>query len=742
MTLKVNHEYLEFNQDIEIEKKIKLFEEIDRTQGDFSYQFEVPRTSVNQRIFRLYSINQNDKIIYKEVPCQILGDDGLPLYEGYIRVDSANATFFCSFFSGNNNWFIKIRGNLRDIDFSEYDHPFNFTEVSNRVDARDGIYYPLINTGILDTRATPNLITDDFKPFFYVHTVISKIFLASELKLQGDILNDDTYNRLLTAHAEDVILKEDVIANSSYLDKTTITPYGDDANEVIVYDDFTQGGVNWDSVTNSFTAPIKMTVTIKLTALVLLVVAGPDSNGFDLEIRVNGITRAVYSKVMTAPGAFDQSTTYLSYTLEPGDVVDTNFIYQEGTTGNAELRAVELSIIPTRIFRTYAYAILPDWTNQKFVNEIFKIFNPLISYDKNTSTVTVNLFKYLKNKEEIDLSEYVDVESINEDYTDFVSSYGRQSFFRYGGESRFITDDTSKFNELTQQDEVMVVAYNNVNTVSYGDGAINVDNDYIEDSFDVLTSDFTATIEDGNNPFEASLAKVDFLETKENTEYTITNVIDSSTVATFLVDNSLGLLAAGVLVRISGSQIQSYNGDWVVSDVPSFPVIGTTFQVFGLTFQGVDTNFKAHILTLETKDSDQVLLLAAPELSIEDFTPKSSYMVNLLTETLAGTAYFNLPLQGLDIDDYKQSLAFGTPNEDDRHQQTMLDSYWQDLENVLADPVKITHNVYLPKVVFFLIDFQRPIRIKTPRFNAKFFANRLTGYKNSYTPSEIELIKF
>lgn len=741
MTLKVNHEYLEFNQDIDIEKKIKLFEEIDRTQGDFSYQFEVPKTSVNQSIFKLYSINQNDKIIYQEVPCQILGDDGLPLYEGYIRVDSANRkTFFCSFFSGNNNWFIKIKGNLRDLDFSEYDHPFTLDEISPRYNATEGILYPLINTGTLSTRASTTLITDDFKPFFYVHTVISKIFLASQLKLQGELIKEDTYTRLITAHAEDVILKEDVIANSSYIEKTTITNYFDDANEVIQYDDFTEGGLNWDSVTNSFTAPIKMTVTIKLTALVLLVVAGADANGFDLEIRVNGITRAVYSKVMTAPGAFDQSTTYLTYTLEPGDVVDTNFIYQEGTTGNAELREVELSIIPTRIFRTYAYSILPDWTNQKFVNEIFKIFNPLITYDKNTSTVTVNLFKYLENKEEVDLSEYVDGESVNEDYTDFVSGYGRQSFFRYGGESRFITDDTVKFNDLTQQDEVIVVAYNNLNTVPYGDGAIDVDNDYIEESVDILTSDFTATIEDSDNPFEASIAKVDFLEAKENTEYDISTVTDVLTVARFSTDNTLGLLSPGVLVRISGSSIQAYNGDWVVA-ANALPD-PTYFQVVGLTFQGVATNFKAHILTLETKDSDQVLLLAAPGLTIDDFTPKTTYTVNLLNKTLASTAYFNLPLQGLSIDNYKQSLAFGTPNEDDRHQQTMLDTYWQELEDILADPVKITHNLYLPKVVFLSLNFDHPIRIKTPQFNAKFFANRLTGYKNSHMPCEIELIKF
>lgn len=44
MMIRVAGEFLDFNEEIEIERQIKLFEDIDSTNGDFSYTFELPKT--------------------------------------------------------------------------------------------------------------------------------------------------------------------------------------------------------------------------------------------------------------------------------------------------------------------------------------------------------------------------------------------------------------------------------------------------------------------------------------------------------------------------------------------------------------------------------------------------------------------------------------------------------------------------------------------------------------------------
>ena len=50
MMLKAFGEFLDFDDEIEVEKQIKLFEDISTTDGDYSYQFTLTKTLNNTRI--------------------------------------------------------------------------------------------------------------------------------------------------------------------------------------------------------------------------------------------------------------------------------------------------------------------------------------------------------------------------------------------------------------------------------------------------------------------------------------------------------------------------------------------------------------------------------------------------------------------------------------------------------------------------------------------------------------------
>jgi len=47
MMIKVNGEYLDFDDVVEIESQIKLFEDIETSNGDYSYSFTLPKTNKN-----------------------------------------------------------------------------------------------------------------------------------------------------------------------------------------------------------------------------------------------------------------------------------------------------------------------------------------------------------------------------------------------------------------------------------------------------------------------------------------------------------------------------------------------------------------------------------------------------------------------------------------------------------------------------------------------------------------------
>jgi hypothetical protein len=132
MMLKVNSEYLEFNGDIDIERKAKLFEEIDMVQGDFSYSFEIELTSENYRILGFPTPDNIRKTVYQKMDSQVLSDSGDLISIGYLRIERIVGRFAsCSFYSGNENWFSQLTGNLSEIDLSEYETDQTATIIQN-----------------------------------------------------------------------------------------------------------------------------------------------------------------------------------------------------------------------------------------------------------------------------------------------------------------------------------------------------------------------------------------------------------------------------------------------------------------------------------------------------------------------------------------------------------------------------------------------------------------------------------
>ncbi len=112
---------------------------------------------------------------------------------------------------------------------------------------------------------------------------------------------------------------------------------------------------------------------------------------------------------------------------------------------------------------------------------------------------------------------------------------------------------------------------------------------------------------------------------------------------------------------------------------------------------------------------------------------------NPFTEVPYG--WFDKPRTGKITDNTVNSLSFDPVNQLGSFQTGLIDNYYGDFKRILTDPVKIYATCYLPENIFKQITFTEPIRLRFRDFDAQFYGNRISGFKNSYTPCIFELIK-
>src|SRR6187455_47601 len=721
MMIKVSNEYLDFDDVIEMEKQIKLFEDISTTDGDFSYSFELSKTIHNTRLLRNPFPDNVSKPVYQRIPAEILNDAGALTYSGYIRVERIAKTYECSFFSGNNNWFAMIDGQLQDLDFSVFDIDNNEITIIDSWDNTEGLVFPLLDNGPLISRSWAQIKIEDFVAGLYVKTIFKKIFTEAGIKIQGELLEDWRYQHLLcVANSKNDDL---IISASSFVEKNSAQtiPYNTtvkvtwDNDSVLPYFD---GSYNaFDLVNDQYVVPLKMTANVNFSDVYL----GTGFGGLVLTaIRVNGVNvRTV------AVGALQNVETVVPLNiilhLNIGDIIT---VHQNQTNADGDAGQIlrgTIKITPTYIYRTIGSSVVPNWTRQQFVSNVLRIFNVLPSYEAGTATLTLNLFEKIKGKTPIDLGEYISETEI--DYSEFISDYGQNSRLSY-----------------SEVEYEQLKTYNKGKYLKYGQGNIPVSNGFLEPEKEILKSDFANPIAYNNPVFDASLELTNLIELEEGEEIQFPDVAnDGFGDAAFQDPN--GIFAPGDLARIVDSTNEVYNGEWVVKSIPSGHVVFN-----GLPF---DTAASGTIKKLNYKYSsneDVFLFLNIPNYQVSKFSNASIvfdsggfYPISLDNVALA---YFDLINTGRQINhDFIYSLSFGELNDPLRYQVGMIQSYFRLFSSVLNDPVKLISTCVVPYDVYNRIDFLSPIKIRTEETQNVYYLNRITGYKESYMDSEWQLIK-
>jgi hypothetical protein len=724
MMLKVGNEFVrDFTEDVDVEKISRVFEEISFTYGDYSYQFELNATTPNLDLLGLPAlVDLADKPIYNTIDAALCDDEGYALFYGQLRVENVDIDtkrIICSFFSGNYNWIAQLTGNVNDLNLSEYDTELDITNISNSWLNTSGLVFPLIDTGTLITRSYRTITPADFNGCFYVKTLFEKIFWSVGIKFDGDLVNDFVFNNLIicnnsaSCYVQKTSTTSQPLENTQYkitFDNDSVYPYFDGDDDA------------FDLANSRWIAPYDMTVEVEVGL-------EPDiddsSYSNRIYIYINGsftfvdIGLSIGGLYNTARVGGDLTVYKQTIQVSAGDIVEVYGEWQQssGSTAN-DIVSGYWKMTPKFIFNVKGSSVVPTWTKQEFVANILNLFNVVSHYNPLTKVVTFNFFDKIKTKTAVDLSPYIQINSV--DYSEFISNYAKRNVFAYEeGEDEEIRD------------------YNVTKFIKYGAGEIEVDNDFIEDTTDVIQSKFKTPISYLNGPFGCSLERVNFMEIDESDEVDFTSVTDSSGNARFNTANNAFLV--GDLVRIKECDLNEYKGDWRVSarDV-------TYFELQGVPFQENAVGKASKATRTPTSSDDVFLFINLPNYSVPNLSERTTFNFPSAINPVSSIsyAYFNILENGQTINtQYEQGLSFGEVDSPFSYQRTLLETYWRNFASILSDPVKLKVTAHLPKAVYLSLTPLTPVYIKHDKTTNLFYINRNTGYKSSDKPCYLELIK-
>jgi hypothetical protein len=721
MMIRVSGAFLDFNELVEMERQIKLIEEISATDGDFSYSFDLAKTDRNSYLLGNPQPDNLNKRVYQRIDADLLSDGGAEVAKGYLRIEGISERFYqCSFFAGNNNWFSMISGNLSELNFSEYD--VKHTEETIRASRfnTDGVVFPLVDNGPLLMRRTKDLKIEDLVPAMYVKTIFRKIFESAGIKLEGDLFKDWRFNNMVcqkigkdqsAIDIRSAFIQKNTIQNISNPGLTTVYETIEwDNDSVAPY--FNGSNGNWDLGTLKYTADVKMVLEISMASKITDFEVGIAS----VVAFVNGVELPSQFKIVKpTSGSKQELTGSTRIYLNEGDEVEVKVKYSEVIADDFDILSGTIKFTPVFLYETAGSAAVPNWSKQDFVSNILRLFNCLPSFDADTRTLTINLFNKIKDRTPIDLSQYISETTV--DYTEFVSNYGKKSKLSY---------NEVEFKELKE--------YNIGRTLKYGQGYLTVNNDFIEEEADILESEFSNPIAYVHPVLNMSMERMNLLELSEAYSVNFTGVSDNSGVARFAVEEDSFFV--GDLVRISDSIVYDYNGDWVVS------AVGSGWVEFQDLAYDADADGKLSRLQYDYASDDVYLLIHIPDYDVNKFSALDSLRFEGSEITDISLGYFDVIDTGQEItQEYKKSLSFGGIESELRYQSTMTQDYFRVVEQVLNDPVKLFSTAHLPHYVYKNLTFLDPVTIKTMETTNRYYLNRITGYKESYLPCTLELIK-
>jgi hypothetical protein len=491
---------------------VNTFTDLKSVQGNISNSIDLPNTARNRAALGFPDdMNFNGQsLIRRKQPCRYVqnGVDVIP--QGNLRIiGAAKGVLKIVISSGNTDFFDLLTGKLRDLDFSEYDHIWNQTNVVNSRLNTNGYLYPIINYGNLANNdgTIYSSVTNprQMRPAIYAKTTVKKIVESVGYTLideiASDLVTNELYDKLLLPFSDDKFVHSQrfidaKIAQNLVAQETASRVYDDPGGSGTDYwlglgTVVSGNGSAWDG--SHFTANEIMTVDVDFAfdKIWSETFTGSHKDGGDYQLHAiqNGVdnviaraqTRIGESDFVTGGGFGHFRTEFLDYhisaqgvVLQPGDKIYMNIGALYGcfqtVFPNVTLKITRVNDAVVFGEEVQVESVLPDMTYSDFLKYISFLFCATIQADSLAKTVKIVPFSYIIQQ----------------------MPYAKDWSNKVTNDSEDIDVEIGNY---CQQNEAKYSADDNVSPTTYGNGTMYITDENLDIYQDIYDIPFAASYE-------------------------------------------------------------------------------------------------------------------------------------------------------------------------------------------------------------------------------------------------------
>lgn len=474
--------------------------------SSFSTSAKIPLTAENiERLgFRsVMSIQPSEVTIIK---ARLLSGNN-ELDKGFIRLNEVSKDkkeLDITFFGRNVDWFSQLKGkDIRDIDLSIYDHLNTAANINTNRDS--GYIYLPVDYGTLAVKSSATILQSEIFPAVFVKTVIQHIFKDIGYKVRGTLFENPRLQRMLIPFSgiEPVHSKEWVNERTVKLTGDGSGTYGDyyaftvtTTEQRIPLDKFVQNSVfdpnngNYNPNTYEYRVDTPMDIQVVVDATF-----DTETINF-IQVYKNGVSQATFYGLQNASGSVYLSNLVegdtIYFTVLKGGIGYSRLLLYNYTTDVGSERIGNYGSIEVIKGSTSTFAILaqkrlaqgslynigwflPKMKQSELIEYIFFVFGALVSFDSRTNSIVIDTINDLAISNSEDWSSKLDLSKpIDKDLFDFVSDYAKKNTCKYSREEY----DTPVEDYLNDYGE------------EYGQGSIDINNEYLESEKEYYTAPF------------------------------------------------------------------------------------------------------------------------------------------------------------------------------------------------------------------------------------------------------------
>jgi len=684
--------------------------------GLYTNAFTVPDTVNNKRLLN-YSTNPLlSASAYTRIDANLLNDQTV-LSVGYIRLREyreQQGEIEIEFLGSQTDLF-EVMGDseLSDIDFSDLDHTYSNVSVVNGLANTEGYVYTPINYGIFDFKAvTDGIDLGEIYPAIYLKDIVKRLVRDAGFKLDGDALTTYEYNNAVLPYSgkfnKYAQSQNDARSYFSFGNYVASFPIG---NTKILTTQNANNKFNtlelYDFTLDRYTA--NGIYDINIFCKINYVTAISLTN-IRVDIWKNGsfyVTNFLNDRVgftdRTANG--DYYEIYVNNT--GGTVGGTVLIESQGFVSQQWVNG----------FTVEVSGLLPNMKQSDFLLYVATILGSKITVNNVTKTVFLNRVdsikgNYLNAREwdaKLDTSQQIAV-----NFADIADNYAKRNNFLY-------LEDSEDF----QTDE-----YQKAFGYPYGNGAILLNNDFLESETDLYEAPFAGTKNvDTFGDAQVTLAKIPLYDAKSPLiPATITGLDQSFQVVT--TDPAFDV--AYIVIQDSSDPL--YDGIWPVNQISRFE-----FRVVGFVAGASET---CNIIPLsEARELEPRVLIVAHDIPVTEINKTDIEDINI-----CGTVFTEIPYtyfhndgNGETLLNYRESLSFSVPSDSTNGGFGIIDNHYQEINSLLQNPVLLRAYFTLKASDVLNFDFDIPVYLS--KYQSYFKVLKIDSFDGSGNSTLVEMVK-